>query len=98
MPQRSKRTPSGNTRRCPLAEITALPDSAGRLSNHRRARFAGESLREISRVRYHAVDAEPPGGVLVGQRLQARDFRRLVLAPDLRKAKEESLIGRVTID
>src|SRR5262249_50707597 len=75
-----------------------LPDAAHVLPNHRRVGFARKRLLEFRHVGNNAIDAVLIRRVRVGERFQALSFGTTVLAPLLRPAEKESLLGVDTID
>src|SRR5437764_13233328 len=84
----------------PFAFSKRLPNLAALLlrANHRVADLALVGFGELRHVRERAVDAEARDRVRVGLRLKASRFGRVLLGPDLRPSKEETLLRREAVN
>src|SRR5204863_9697403 len=80
--------------RCGLFQLKNLPHAAGVGAHHLLAGFAFEGFGKVFTVLQAAVHAVLAGRMGIRQGPQARAFRRIVFAPDLRKADEEALVRR----
>lgn len=70
---------------------------AGVFADHFLARLAAESLREVRIILQWPLNAILPGRMGVGFCQKPGAFIRAVLAPDLGKAEEETLLRRKAI-
>src|SRR3954463_15428093 len=78
--------------------IVDLPDPAGGRGDHRVPGLAGEGALELGHVRDDAVGPVTARRMRVGQGTHPRRLIGDVLAPGLRPAEEEPLLGREAID